>query len=202
MAEGKKLPREFYQQDGLELAPALIGKRLVHRTGEGAAGGLIVEVEAYVGPEDAAAHSYQGRRTARTAVQYGPGGFAYVFSIYGLHNCFNVVAGPPERPEVVLIRALEPTGGLDLMARRRGRADPLELCSGPGKLCQALGITKAQYGMDLCGEELFLEDAGLAPEVAADKRINIDYAGEAVHYPWRFVWRDSPFLSVPVPFAK
>ena len=192
-----KLPRSFYQESALLVAPALIGKRLVRRAPEGTAKGLIVEVEAYLGPEDAGAHSYGGRRTPRTEIQFGPGGFAYVFSIYGLHSCVNVVTNAPGKPEVVLIRALEPTEGLDLMRRRRGKEALSDLCNGPGKLCQALGITKAQYGADLLGEELYLEETGLRPPIETDARINIDYAGEAAGYPWRFLWKGSPFVSVP-----
>lgn len=192
-----KLNREFYMRSGLDVARGLVGKVLVHRTPEGVAKGVIVEVEAYLGAADAAAHSYRGPRNGRTAVQYGPGGFAYVYTIYGMHTCMNVVANLPECPEAVLIRALEPVEGIELMKRRRNKLSVQELCNGPGRLCQAMGITKAHYGLDLCGDELYLEDpGGEGPAIDATPRINVDYAGEAAGYPWRFVLRGSPFLSV------
>ena len=198
------LPRAFYERPALQAAPAMLGKLLCHRTAEGLCAGRIVEVEAYVGPEDDGAHSFGGRRTARTEIQFGPGGYAYVFGVYGMHCCFNAVTGGPEQPEVVLVRALEPVEGLALMARRRGTDDSRQLCSGPGKLCRALGIGKAQYGLDLCGEELFLaEGEALAPEqIALSPRVNIDYAEQYRDRLWRFSVKDSPYVShVPKRFA-
>ncbi len=193
-----KLEREFYMRSALTVARELIGKQLVHRSPEGVTKGVIVETEAYLGLRDAAAHSYPARRTKRTAIQYGPGGYAYIYFIYGMHTCMNIVTGWENVPEAVLIRALQPTAGVELMRHRRKQASVFQLCNGPGKLCQAMGITRGHYGLDLCGEELFLEDMGAdAPPVCATKRINIDYAGEAAGYPWRFVWRDSPYVSVP-----
>ncbi len=192
-----KLEREFYQRSGLEVARDLIGKQLVHLTPEGVTKGIIVETEAYMGPADAAAQSYT-RHTKRVNVQYGPGGFAYVYFIYGMHVCMNVVANEEGCPEVALIRALEPTEGLDLMRARRKKTELKDLCSGPGKLCQAMGITMEDYGADLCGNEFYLEDVGCpVPSVTAGERINVDYAGEAAGYPWRFMLTGSRFLSVP-----
>ncbi len=124
--------------------------------------------------------------------------FAYVYRIYGLHSCMNVVAAPEERPEAILIRALEPAEGLELMMQRRGTADIARLCRGPGNLCQALGIGMEHYGMDLCGDELYIEaPEGPEPELCTDKRINIDYAGEAADYPWRFLLKGSGYISAP-----
>lgn len=193
-----KLERDFYMRDGLTVARELIGKKLVHRSPEGLAAGIIVETEAYIGPEDAGSHAYKARRTKRTAIQYGPGGYAYVYRIYGLHSCMNVVAAPEERPEAILIRALEPVEGLELMMRRRGTEEVAKLCRGPGNLCQALGIGMEHYGMDLCGDELYIETVeGPEAGVCTDKRINIDYAGEAADYPWRFLLRGSRYISAP-----
>lgn len=193
-----KLARNFYLRSGLLVAEDLIGKQLVHHSPEGTTKGIIVETEAYIGPDDAAAHSYRSRNTQRTAVQYGLGGYTYTFTIYGLHTCMNVVTNGRDFPEVVLIRALQPTAGVELMQERRKKQSIYQLCNGPGKLSQAMGITKSHYGVDLCGDELYIESVGgLPPTVSATKRINIDYAGEAVHYPWRFVLRDSKFISVP-----
>ena len=193
-----KLTREFYLRSGLVVARDLIGKQLVHHSPEGIAKGIIVEAEAYMGHTDAAAHSYRAPRTGRTAVQYGPGGFAYLYTIYGLHLCMNVVANREECPEAVLIRALRPTEGIPLMQARRGQQDLRALCSGPGKLTRALGIEARHYGADLCGEELYIETADVpAPPVSATPRVNVDYAGEAADYPWRFIWTDDPHISVP-----
>jgi DNA-3-methyladenine glycosylase len=200
----RKLTREFYQRDTVETARDLIGRILVHRAPEGAASGMIVETEAYAGPGDAACHAARGPREGRTAVMYGPGGFAYVYLIYGMYYCMNIVTRPAGAPEAILIRALEPLDGLTLMGWRRGIEDTgslknhRNLCSGPGKLCIALGIDKSCYGADLCGDVLYLEEGAPPPEgaIAATKRINVAYAGEAAGYPWRFVLRDSPYLSV------
>ena len=182
----------------------LLGKLLIHESPEGRTAGMIVEAEAYCGPEDDGAHSFGGRRTARTEAMFGPGGRAYIFRIYGMHCCFNVVTAPEGQPQAVLIRALEPVAGLELMAARRGTRDPLRLCSGPGKLCQALAIGPAQYGLDLCGEELYLaEYRDFAPgEVCVSPRVNVDYAERYRDAPWRFFVKDSPFVSrVPRRYA-
>ena len=188
-----KLGREFYQRDGLTVARELIGKKLVTNLPEGLTNGIIVETEAYMGALDAAAHSYRGK-TERTKIFYGVGGFVYVYLIYGMHICTNVVANAENVPEAVLIRALEPIDGVELMRTRRGKKNLRELCSGPGKLSKALGITKNFYGADLCGDEIFIED-GENLRVETTKRINVDYAGAAANFLWRFVAADSKFLS-------
>ncbi len=198
------LPREFYLRPARELAPALLGKLLVHETEAGLAAGIITETEAYAGPEDDGAHSFGGRPTERTKIQYGPGGYAYVFGIYGMHCCFNAVAAGPGKPEVVLVRALEPLEGLELMAARRGTERRELLCAGPGRLCQALGITKAQYGLDLCAGPLTVRAGRDLPpeEIALSPRVNIDYARQYRDYLWRFSVAGSPWVSkVPRRFA-
>jgi len=192
-----KLKRDFYLRPGLLVAQDLIGKQLVHHSQEGTTKGIIVEVEAYIGPHDAASHAYNALHTERTAIQYGIGGYSYIYTIYGVHTCMNVVTNQKDCPEVVLIRALQPTVGIDLMKKRRQKQSIRELCNGPGKLSQAMGITKNHYGTDLCGDELFIETVDtIIPIVSTTKRINIDYAGEAVDYPWRFVLRNSEFISI------
>ena len=183
----EKLTREFYTRDSLTVARELLGKVLVHRLDGETLAGRIVEAEAYQGPEDRAAHSYGGRRTARTEVMFGPGGFANVYLIYGMHSCMNVVASTQGRPQAVLLRAVEPA---PLWGSLRREA------SGPGKLCQALAITRDCYGLDLCGETLYLLDDGRRPDpVAQSRRIGIDYAGEAREYPWRFYLKGNPHVS-------
>jgi len=160
--------------------------------------GRIVEAEAYRGPEDRAAHSFGGRRTARTEVMFGPPGYAYVFLVYGLHWHFNLVTTASGAPHAVLIRAVEPLAGVELMAQRRGLSPShRDLTNGPGKLCVAFGIDRASYGADLTQAPLFLCDPGTAvrPRVARSPRIGVDYAGEWAARPWRFYDRDSPHVS-------
>ncbi len=170
----------------LAVARESIGKLLVHVTREGSVAGRIVEAEAYRGPADRAAHSAGGRRTARTEVMFGPPGHAYVFFVYGMHWNMNLVTGREGEPHAVLIRAVEPILGMDLMSVRRGKApDRPELSNGPGKLCQAFAIDRRSYGVDLCGDRLFLADAPRV-RVARSRRVGIDYAGEWVDKPWRF----------------
>jgi DNA-3-methyladenine glycosylase len=154
-----------------------------------------------MGPEDKAAHSYGGRPTPRTRAMYGPAGHAYIYLIYGMYYCLNVVAAQEGVPQAVLIRAIEPVEGVGMMARRRGlspeettkvMSNPHKLrrlTNGPGKLCQALGITKEQYGLDLTGDELFiLSGRNINPaDIVTTPRINVDYAEEWAAKPWRFL---------------
>ena len=193
-----KLAREFYAQPVLTVARQCIGKILVHRTPEGEAAGRIVEAEAYRGPLDLAAHSARGL-TKRTTAMFGPPGYAYVYFLYGSCWAMNLVAAAQGKPHAVLIRALEPLRGLELMARRRGKpATSRELTNGPGKLTAALGITGADYGRDLCGDELFLEDADdlVRARIGRSPRINVDYAGEWAALRWRFYERGNRYVSV------
>ncbi len=193
-----RLPRDFYARPVLIVACECIGKVLVHRTSEGEAAGRIVEAEAYRGPLDRAAHSSRGL-TKRTAAMFGPPGYAYVYLLYGTSWALNLVAASEGEPHAVLIRALEPLRGLESMARRRSRsADSRELTNGPGKLTHALAITGADYGRDLCGEELFLEE----PErpvgrIGRSTRINVESAGRPWNEkPWRFYERANRYVSV------
>jgi DNA-3-methyladenine glycosylase len=193
---GKKLRRWFYARPVLVVARELIGKVLVRRSAEGATAGRIVECEAYRGPEDLAAHSSRGR-TRRTEAMYGPPGHAYVFLLYGRSWAFNVVTTRVGQPHAVLVRALEPAYGLELMAERRQMAaSARELSNGPGKLCQALGVTGADYGRDLCQDELYLLE-GACGRVDRSPRINVAYAGEWARRPWRFFECGNRYVSVP-----
>jgi len=193
-----KLPRSFYSRPVLTVARECVGKILVHRTDEGETAGRIVEAEAYRGPIDRASHASRGL-TKRTAVMFGPPGFAYVYLLYGTNWAFNIVTTADGLPHAVLIRALEPVRGLDLMARRRGfDATAREISNGPGKLSQAMGVTGADYGRDLCGDELFLEDDGAPrPRVARSHRINVEPAGMPWSaMPWRYYARGNRYVSV------
>ena len=188
----------FFRQDTVELARKLLGCMLVHRTPDGVATGMIVETEAYVGAIDKACHAWQNR-SERTEIMYHDGGYAYVYFIYGMHHCFNVVTGPEGEGNAVLIRALEPVTGINLMQRRRNTKLLRNLCSGPGKVCQALGITKNEYGMDLCdpASPLRLIKYRHIPDeqIAVSPRINVAYAEEAAAWPWRFYVKDNLYVS-------
>lgn len=185
--------KNFFRGPTLELCRRLLGAELVH----GETAGLIVEVEAYIGPGDRAAHSYGGRRTKRTEVMFGPPGLAYVYISHGIHYCFNVVSGEEGNPEAILVRALQPTRGIEMMRERRRRRDDRELTNGPGKLCQALGITIDHYGWDLTRPPFYIRPGQRVrdEDIARGPRIGIDGAGEARHYPWRFWLKGNPFVS-------
>ncbi|MCL2367768.1 MAG: DNA-3-methyladenine glycosylase [Oscillospiraceae bacterium] len=192
-----RLTRAFFAQDTVTVARELLGTRLVRREADGTiTAGVIVETEAYCGYADPACHSYKGS-TERTRAMFGPKGHAYIYLIYGMYNCFNITSGPPGEPEAVLIRALEPVEGIDLMEVRRGQSKPRALCSGPGKLCMAMDIDRSLYGTDLVmGDTLYLETGEVPTEIVASRRINIEYAGEARDYLWRFTVAGSGFVSV------
>jgi len=197
----RALPRRLYLQPTLRVARALLGKTLVHDGPEGRTAGRIVEVEAYRGPADRAAHSSGGRRTPRNEVMYGPPGYAYVYFIYGMYFCMNVVCQPAGVPEAVLLRALEPLEGVELMRRRRELAEGPEwrLCRGPGALCRALGIGRAENGADLVRGPLRILDAPPVPAARLTRtaRIGVAYAGPDAARPWRFLVRGSPAVSGP-----
>lgn len=203
MTDGHITDRSFFEADALTLARALIGKTLVYESEIGRMAGVIAETEAYMGVTDRASHAFGGRRTARTETMYLPGGFAYVYLIYGLYACMNVTAAGRDNPEAVLIRAVLPTEGISLMLdnvreksrRKKPAVLPTEqeesrlfsLTNGPGKLCLAMGITRALNGTDMTDSSFYIRDDGLKPqEIRTAPRVGIDYAGEAKDYPWRF----------------
>lgn len=192
------LERGFYARSVLVVARELVGKRLVRRAPEGLVAGRIVETEAYRGPDDLAAHSSRGRRTARTEAMFGEPGRAYLYFLYGMHWAFNVVCGPEGAPHAVLVRAVEPLEGAELMAARRGvAADRKELTNGPGKVAAAFGLDRARYAADLCGgSDLWIEDAPRPVAVGRSPRINVDYAGAWAQKPWRFYERGNRWVSV------
>ena len=183
------LKRDFFGRSVHEIAPELIGVTLL----VDGVGGRIVEVEAY-DQQDPASHAYRGR-TARNAVMFGPPGHAYVYRSYGIHWCLNLVCGEEGVPEAALVRALEPTDRLDLQRARRGLDDVKALCSGPGKLCQALGVTREHDGLPLDEPPFELLARFGTPEIATGPRIGITQAADLA---WRYGLAGSPYLSRPI----
>lgn len=191
----KKLDRDFYLRDPLTIAKNLLGKQLVHETQDFRVIGKIVETEAYVGPEDKACHAYGMRRTKRNEIMYHEGGFSYVYLIYGMYYCFNVVTEQKDRPSAVLVRAVEPVVGLEYMSKLRygielptlSPSQRSGMCNGPGKLCMSMGIGKPENGLDLCDNTLYIYDSHSETfSIKSSPRINIDYAEEYKDKPWRF----------------
>lgn len=194
-ARAAPLPASFYARDTELVARELLGCFLLARTGGVLTGGRIVEVEAYVGPHDPADHGYGNRRTPRNAALFGPPGTAYVYFIYGAHWCFNAVTEREGYPAAVLIRALEPLWGIDEMRRRRKTRASELLCSGPGRLCQALGIDRSIDGLPLDREPVWiLPRDGPAGRVKVSGRVGVSRAAD---WPLRFSLEGSPFLSRP-----
>ncbi len=191
----KQLEPLFFQKTTLELAQALIGKLLVKETNEGITAGWIVETEAYIGPNDRAAHSFNNRRTKRTEVMFGPPGFTYTYVMH-THCLVNVVSGSESSPEAILIRAVEPYVGIDLMWERRPKVNKIEdLTNGPGKLTKALGIVKDDYGRPLDKPPLFIAEGKTPENIRVGPRIGIENSGEAKDYPWRFWEAGNAFVS-------
>ncbi len=186
-----------YSDDPVTVARNLLGQRLVRVEGGKRLAGIIVEVEAYLGARDRAAHTYGGRRTPRNESMYLGGGHVYVYFTYGLHHCMNVVCGEREEGVAVLLRAIEPTEGLDLMFDRRAAAKrPRDLCSGPAKLTRAFGIDRSQDGLDLrVSRELFIERRESRATITSTRRIGVDYAGAWAKRRLRFLIRGNDHLS-------
>lgn len=196
------IERDWYTRSAVEVGPMLLGCRLVREMEGARRVGRIVEVEAYLGYEDAASHAFRGP-TPRNRVMFGPAGIAYVYFIYGNHHCLNVVTGDEGSGQAVLIRAIEPLAGVDLMRQRRGQHDLRALTNGPGKLCQALGIDRTLNGCDLtAGAELWLE-LGPAPAepICASPRVGVGGGEDARAVLWRFFLTGNPYVS-PSPLNR
>ncbi|MCE0484844.1 MAG: DNA-3-methyladenine glycosylase [Methylacidiphilales bacterium] len=174
-----------------QAAQFFLGKFLCVQEPDGYAEGIITETEAYGGVRDAASHGFGNRRTDRTEIMFAPGGAAYVYLCYGMHWMFNIVTGPLNSPEAVLVRAVQITGGKELVRRRRRGVAEKDWASGPGRVCAALGIGRHHNRGDLLGETIWIEDRGVKIPRGAVKRtprIGVDYAGIWALKPWRFVW--------------
>lgn len=201
----QKLSRDFYSGNTVQVAKELLGKYFVYVSDSVEYVVKIVETEAYLGVEDKACHSYNYRRTERNEAMYGKCGTLYVYLIYGMYYCANIVTEREEIPEAVLIRAAEPIKGLSEMSINRygkeygelSKREIIGLTNGPGKLCKAIGITKVNNGNDLCmNEKIFLAEGEANKfETITTTRINIDYAEEYKDCPWRFYIKDNPYVS-------
>ena len=190
--QGRKLPRNFYDRDTLEVARDLLGKRLVWQNEDGRRSAKIVEVEAYIGQEDPACHAAPGP-TKRNQVMFGPPGHAYIYLIYGMYNCLNFVTEAEGFGAAVLIRAAEPDDGIDIMRRHSPRLPDHSLLSGPGKLCRAFGLTTENTGLDLTTSNLQVRDTRAGPvEVCSSPRIGIS---RGIKREWRFFDPSSESLS-------
>ncbi len=194
------LDNSFYQRTGvLQISQELLGKYLFTEIDGKISGGKVVETEAYAHQGDRATQMHLNRRNTRTDVMYQPGGVAYVYTVYRIHRMFNIIASKEGKPDAVLIRAIEPTKGIDTMKQRRGIEDEKRLAAGPGMLTQALGISTEHYGISLItGETIWLEDHGeevKEDNIIASPRVGIDYAGEDAQLPWRFRLKNNPWVS-------
>lgn len=194
-----KLPESFYQRKNVvKIARELLGKSLYTKVGDIVTGGMIVETEAYSWKEKGC-HAFGGRKTARNAIMFEKGGYSYVYLCYGMYNLFNVVTNLEGTAEAVLVRAVEPTVGVEEMKLRRGLLkNPYHLTSGPGKLTKALGIDRTFNGKYLLNTDVWIEDLGVSVknrDIIASKRIGIDYAGEDANLPWRFTIKDNKWTS-------
>ena len=191
------LPRDFYVRPTVDVARDLLGKLIVHQVDGEELAGRIVEVEAYLGLKDEAAHAFAGI-TPRTKVMFGPPGHAYVYLIYGMYHCLNLVTEPDGEAGCVLIRALEPVAGIEAMQARRPKARHLHhLASGPGKLTRAMGITLAHYGVDLTRGDLTVREGETAEaiEIGTSRRIGINQSNKCVDWPLRFFVKGNAHVS-------
>jgi len=189
----RKLNREFYLRPTLDVARDLIGKYLVFKTGGKVLSARLVEVEAYIGENDPACHAAVGR-TDRNDIMYGPGGYSYVYFIYGMYHCLNVVTENEGFPAAVLIRGAEPVEGVEIMLSQFDNKKNNGLTSGPGKLCKAFGLSRKHNGLDLVGDILFIEDRGFRPaRIENSSRIGIK---KAVEKKWRFYEAGSNYVSI------
>ncbi|WP_026898388.1 DNA-3-methyladenine glycosylase [Daejeonella oryzae] len=197
-----KLPLSFYErEDALAIAKDLIGKVLLTNVENELTGGIIVETEAYLGPEDRGSHAFNNKRTGRNEMMFHSGGFVYMYICYGIHDMLNIVTGKKDIPHAILIRAIEPTVGLEIIKMRRENCkQSFKLCQGPGSLAKALGLTKLHNGIDLKGNTIWIEDHGISfkdDDIIAAPRVGMNFEGEFKTVPWRFLVKNNKFVSRP-----
>ena len=200
--KGKRIPASYYASHDVNyLAKDLLGKYLCTLIDGSYCSGMIVETEAYRGPDDRAAHSFNNRRTPRTEVMFQQGGVAYIYVCYGMHHLMNVVTAPVDHAHAVLIRALEPADGLEVMSTRRNlKADDSRMTKGPGSLSVAMGLHSGLSGISLfkSSSPVWIEDRGISlkkDEICIGKRIGVESAGEAAHWPWRYFVKGNKYVS-------
>ena len=197
-----KIPLSFYKnKDVLAVAQSLLGKSIFTMIDGMLTGGIITETEAYAGKTDKASHAYGGRRTQRTETMYMPGGYSYVYFTYGMHHLFNIVTSLQDDPQAVLIRGIIPTEGIDIQEKRRNQNGKY-LANGPAKLCQALGITLKQNCIPLSEDVIWLQDQEeiiKQTDIIICPRVGVDYAGEDVLLPYRFIWNHPDYKSAKRP---
>lgn len=193
----QRILQDLYLGNAFEFtADCLIGAYLCSQVDGEFTAGMITEAEVYIGHSDKACHAYPDKLTPRTATMFRPGGCAYVFFIYGMYNQFNVVIGPEGVANAVLIRSLEPISGIEIMQRRRAKTALTDLTTGPGKLCQALGMNRKEHdGVDLSGDLVWLSPGVKTYPTETSKRVGIDYAEECRDYLWRYTLAGNKFIS-------
>lgn len=189
----------FFQRDTVEVARDLLGKTLVRRKNGVTYAGRIVETEAYLGLEDPACHSFHGKKTPRTETFYMEGGHVYVYLIYGMYYCLNFITGCKKTPEAVLIRALEPLQGIEHMMRNRHTDRVVSLCNGPGKLCEAISVTKEDNGLSVELTGLQVLDGPLVSDedIVSCNRIGLNQIHDSCYWPLRFYLKNNPYVSRP-----
>jgi DNA-3-methyladenine glycosylase len=196
-----KLPVSFYlREDVVSIARELVGKKIFSMVDQVLTGGIIVETEAYRGPEDRGSHAWNNRRTNRTEIMYTAGGVVYMYICYGIHDMLNIVTGPVNTSHAILIRAIEPTTGLEMMRERRNIFNnDFRLCQGPGASAQALGLNKTFNGKSLQENEIWIEDGDPIPEekIVASARVGMNFEGPYKTIPWRFYIRGNKYVSRP-----
>ena len=195
-----KISQSFYQRDDtLLIARELLGKYLFTKVEDKVVGGIIVETEAYLGPEDRGSHSFNNKRTTRNEMMYEAGGVVYMYICYGIHDRLNIVTGTKGSSHAILIRALEPVAGIDTMKMRRGSSvDRIRLCKGPGALGKALGVSKLHNGVSLQGDEVWIEDQGLSisdDDVVSTARVGMNFDGVYKEIPWRYYIKGNKYVS-------
>ncbi|WP_069661208.1 DNA-3-methyladenine glycosylase [Arcticibacter eurypsychrophilus] len=193
-----KLPDEFYlREDVLLIARQLLGKKLCTDVDGLFSSGIIVEAEAYIGPEDRGSHAYNNKRTNRNEVMYARGGVIYMYICYGIHDMLNIVTGAEGSSHAILIRALQPVDGISIMQNRRGITDLKKLCKGPGALAKAMGLFKLHNGISLQSNKIWIEEGEVvSPEqVVETARVGMNFEGIYKRIPWRFYIKENPYIS-------